>query len=232
MTEVEWLNCTAPEAMIRFLDNHFPEVEDEDPAVWFVGRKLRLFAVACCRHIEHLLTDSRSRKALEVIERYVDGMARSTERRQASVHAGAVVGDLEGVIDGRFQAAWAASSAIDDVFDEPTDCCEAAKVAAAASRSKSSEETYQAALLRDVFGNPYRPLNLRPEWLVWASGTVVKMAKAIYDERAFDRLPILADALEDAGCDNADILAHLRGPGPHVRGCWVVDLILSKGCNQ
>ena len=57
---------------------------------------------------------------------------------------------------------------------------------------------------------------------------VVKIAQGIYDERAFDRLPILADALEDAGCDNADILAHLRSPGPHVRGCWAVDLILGK----
>jgi hypothetical protein len=61
--------------------------------------------------------------------------------------------------------------------------------------------------------------NFAPSWLSWNDGTVVKMAQAIYDDRAFDRLPILADALEDAGCSDADILAHCRSEGPHVRGC-------------
>ena len=64
--------------------------------------------------------------------------------------------------------------------------------------------------------------------LKWNGGCVVKVAAAIYDERAFDRMPILADALEDAGCDNADILNHCREPGEHVRGCWVLDLLLGK----
>ena len=64
--------------------------------------------------------------------------------------------------------------------------------------------------------------------VAWNDGTVRKIAQAIYDERAFDRLPILADALEDAGCDNADILNHCRNGGEHVRGCWVVDLLLGK----
>ena len=89
-------------------------------------------------------------------------------------------------------------------------------------------EYVQVQLLRDVFGNPFRAININPSLVAWNGGTVVKLAQAIYDDRAFDRLPILADALEDAGCDNADILAHCRGPGPHVRGCWVVDLILGK----
>jgi hypothetical protein len=64
--------------------------------------------------------------------------------------------------------------------------------------------------------------------LTWNDGTVIKIAQAIYNERAFERLPILADALEDAGCDNADILRHCREPGEHMRGCWVVDLLLGK----
>jgi hypothetical protein len=72
---------------------------------------------------------------------------------------------------------------------------------------------------------PFRPAAVRPDWL---TETAVALARAIYEERAFDRLPILADALEDAGCDDADILAHCRGDGPHVRGCWVVDLVLGK----
>ena len=87
------------------------------------------------------------------------------------------------------------------------------------------EEKAQCVLARDIFANPFRPLTFQPSW---RSATAVSLAQAIYDERAFDRLPILADALEDAGCDNADLLDHLRSPGPHVRGCWALDLILGK----
>ena len=83
-------------------------------------------------------------------------------------------------------------------------------------------------LLREVFGNPFGPLTIDPLWLAWNGGTVTTLAQSIYDDRAFDRLPIMADALEEAGCTNADILAHCRQPGEHVRGCWVVDLILGK----
>ena len=71
-------------------------------------------------------------------------------------------------------------------------------------------------------------LRLKLEWLAGNNGAAEPVAATIYDDRAFDRLPILADALEDAGCDDHDILAHCRGPGPHVRGCWVVDLVLGK----
>jgi hypothetical protein len=87
----------------------------------------------------------------------------------------------------------------------------------------------QADLVRDIFGSPFSPIHASPEWLTWNDGTIQKLAQAIYADRAFDRLPILADALEDAGCDNTDLLAHCRGPGPHVRGCWAVDLVLGKG---
>jgi hypothetical protein len=79
--------------------------------------------------------------------------------------------------------------------------------------------------LRDIFGNPFRPVTLNPSW---RTPTVKQLAEAIYKERAFERMPILADALEDAGCDNADILSHCRGGGEHVRGCWVVDLVLGR----
>jgi hypothetical protein len=80
--------------------------------------------------------------------------------------------------------------------------------------------------VRDIFGNPFRPVTADPQWL---TPTVVTLAQTIYADRAFDRLPILADALEDAGCDEADILTHCRADEPHVRGCWVVDLVLGKG---
>jgi hypothetical protein len=94
----------------------------------------------------------------------------------------------------------------------------------------AAEESTQADLLRDIYGPlPFRPVAADPAWLAWKDGTIPKLAQAIYDERAFDRLPVLADALEEAGCDNPDFLAHLRGPGPHTKGCWPLDLILGKG---
>jgi hypothetical protein len=83
----------------------------------------------------------------------------------------------------------------------------------------------EAALLRDVFGNPFRSVAIDPEWL---SSTVLTLASGIYEEKAFDRMPILADALQDADCDNEEILNHCRSEGPHVRGCWVVDLLLRR----
>jgi hypothetical protein len=86
----------------------------------------------------------------------------------------------------------------------------------------------QAPLIRDILGNPFRPITIDPVWTAWNDQTVPRIAQAIYADRTFDHLPILADALEDAGCSDADILAHCRGPGPHVRGCWVVDLLLGK----
>ena len=81
-------------------------------------------------------------------------------------------------------------------------------------------------MLRCLFGNPFRPVPVIPS--AWRTPTVLGMARAIYTERRFEDLPILADALEDAGCTDAALLDHCRGPGPHVRGCWVVDLLLGK----
>ncbi len=90
---------------------------------------------------------------------------------------------------------------------------------------RAAEPGRQAALLRDIFGGPPRPAGFDP---TWRASAVVALATGIYAERAFDRLPVLADALEDAGCGAPDILGHCRGSGPHVRGCWVVDLVLGK----
>jgi hypothetical protein len=86
-------------------------------------------------------------------------------------------------------------------------------------------DDYQCGVLRDIFGNPFRPATVDP---TWRTSTVLALAEGIYAERAFDRMPILADALQDAGCDNEDVLNHCRGDGPHVKGCWVVDLLLGK----
>lgn len=82
------------------------------------------------------------------------------------------------------------------------------------------------APLRCVFGNPFRPVAFAP---AWRTDTAVTLARQMYDARDFAAMPILADALQDAGCDSADVLAHCRGDGPHVRGCRVVDLVTARG---
>jgi hypothetical protein len=82
-----------------------------------------------------------------------------------------------------------------------------------------------SGLIRDIFGNPFRPVAFDPRW---RTADAVGLARGIYDERAFDRLPLLADALMDAGCADEQVLGHCRGDGPHVRGCQVVDLVLGK----
>jgi hypothetical protein len=96
--------------------------------------------------------------------------------------------------------------------------------------AEKSERRAQCDLLRDLVPNPFRsPPAFDPAWLTWNDGAVSKMAQTIYAERRFADLPILADALEEAGCDEADILSHCRGGGPHARGCWVIDLLRSVG---
>jgi hypothetical protein len=84
-------------------------------------------------------------------------------------------------------------------------------------------------LLREVVNNPCRPASLDASRLASTSAPVLILAQGIYADRAFDRLPLLADALEDAGCTDPDLLRHLRSPGPHVRGCWAVDALLGRG---
>src|SRR5262249_32973192 len=102
-------------------------------------------------------------------------------------------------------------------------------LAADARAEGPADWTALVALVHDIFGLlPFRPVTVAPAWAAWNDGTVVKLAQGIYEDRAFDRLPILADALEEAGCSHPDVLSHCRGPGPHVRGCWLVDLLLGK----
>lgn len=91
--------------------------------------------------------------------------------------------------------------------------------------AEDAEREVQAQLLRCIFGNPFRPITLDPSWL---TPTVVSLTNQMYDSRDFSAMSILADALQDANCDNQDVLNHCRGPGPHVRGCWVLDLLTNR----
>jgi hypothetical protein len=216
-------------------------------------RKLRLFAVACCRRLRAFMPDERIRSAVEIAERYADGTVGEEAREDAKNEADETALELLDDVDERrilksyafWSAARAAHAAVCTAADPNGPLAErAAEVAAAgvecyvrdelhdaenAPAALQAEKETQAGLVRDIFGTlHFHTVPIDPLWLAWNEGTVVKLAQTIYDDRAFDRMPVLADALEDAGCDNADILGHLRGPGPHVRGCWVVDLLLGK----
>jgi hypothetical protein len=241
MTEAEWLTCTDPAPMLEFLRGKAS------------NRKLRLFAVACCRHIWHLLGDWRVTEAVEKAEQYADKASALQELRIAYDNAEvACIEAYHAVHDpeGREATTWKIPPSF---FDITMDACAAATAASHAANphntsalegaaryarealarcddskrqsSMKDEQVAQADLFRDIFGNPSRPVPVNP---AWQTNNVLALAQTIYDDRAFDRLPILADALEDAGCDNADILNHCRQPGEHVRGCWAVDLLLGK----
>jgi hypothetical protein len=184
---------------------------------------MRLFACACCRLAWDQLTDARSRAAVEVGERFADGLATQDELTRAHQAALAVLEPLgTAPPETPAGAAEAAASPL------PSAAAVLSAWGYSVGHRRSPEGARLAALLRDLLGNPFRPRNLDPTWLAWNGGCVAKLARRIYDERDFAALPVLADALEEAGCADADILRHCREPGPHVRGCWVVDLLRRK----
>jgi hypothetical protein len=255
MTEREWLAGTDPKRMLAYLRGKASD------------RKLRLFAVACCRHIWHLLPEGPGRDAVVTGERFAEGLVDrrqvGTARRKVAATFSSASAGRPGAFDAsrdEGEAAFAAVRALEAAQaalgkrpSAPSECsiCAAHACGTDAARAGSpatydDPDTYgaselegrhreyldQSGLLRDLFGNPFRPVTLSRSW---RTPGVVKLAQAAYDNRTLpsgtldpDRLALLADALEDAGCDNADLLGHLRGEGPHVRGCWAVDLCLGR----
>jgi hypothetical protein len=186
------------------------------------------------------MPDERSQRALAVSEQYAEGLVgrRVLAAARRAAYEATRASDLPpGVARNYYPATSHAANVALYAADGPDkyEASELARITAGTASSllwhlhrgsaDSDEKVAQTHVLRDVLGNPFRPVTIDPAWL---TSTVVALASGIYDERAFDRLPILADALQDAGCDSADILTHCRGDGPHVRGCWVVDLILGK----
>ena len=244
MTEQEWLGYAAdPRAMLEFLQRIGAANE----------HKFRLFAVACCRLLlGKVWVHPWFARAVHVAERYADGevsaselenaygypkmgdwrvqleaepvqyqLARSQEWNSTAMHACWNAAEVEGgfaMADAAaLNAAWAATQPGTVMPDDGG--ISAARLVA--------EQTIQCHLLRDIFV-PFLPVDSPSSWLARDQSTFRKIANTIYDDRSFDRLPILADALEEAGCTDAAILGHSRQGGEDVRGCWVVDLLLGK----
>jgi hypothetical protein len=265
VTEAEWLACTDPGPVLELVTGRTSD------------RKLRLFACACLRRVQHLPEDPCGRAAVEVAERFADG---SAGRQELALTWHAVRQAQHAALEGS-AAAHALDATLYVTEDRPFSAAlEVARLAAqaagihetaaaipalareiAAGRQanllfsfrawqealataareaiervqevqnaiRARERSAQAALLREVVGPaPFRRPVVDSSVLAWNDACVVKLARAIYDGLAWDRLPVLADALEEAACTDADVLRHCRQPGDHVRGCWVVDSLLGK----
>jgi hypothetical protein len=228
MTEEEWLAAKFPQPE-EMLNSLGPSASP---------RKLRLFMVACARRVLPTEPDEAMIEALDVAERFADALAKSKDLRRARESLTATqparAKRWNPLYSGHVRSvpAWHANrEQIARGAREGAGCCawsstRRAWAGSVAMTYPDDEFAAQAALLRDIFGNPFRPVALDPAWL---TSDVVALARGIYEEKAFDRMPILADALQDAGCANEDVLNHCRDANAaHVRGCWVVDLLLGK----
>jgi hypothetical protein len=210
MTEAEWLACDDPVPMLAC-----PEVRRSD-------RRERLVACACCRRFWHLLADG-SRRAIEVTERYADGHATSDDLWDA-YHTTECAVELFGHMNRPVHRL----TFPDDQFDVFEVVDHAAEAVEGESRM-AAEWVAQAKIVREVCGNPFRTsARLPPSVLAWNDATIPRIAEGIYAERAFERVPILHDALLDAGCNDEALLSHCRNSDGHVRGCWALDLILGR----
>jgi hypothetical protein len=211
----EWLDCSDPQRMLKSAKSKISD------------RKLRLFAVACARRVAHLpyrgVSAAISDKA-RIADKQAIAIAEEVAEGKVSVgELKAALKTTQTITAGRACTRASAFAAAKDTADtlywfvhwHP----------ATTPAQKATELPAQANLLRCIAGNPFCPCAWKP---AGASSTVLNISQSIYTDCQFDRLPILADALEDAGCTDADILNHCRQPGEHVRGCWVVDLILGK----
>jgi hypothetical protein len=201
MTEEEWLSSNGPSAMLYFVQHQ----------VSF--RKLRLFTCACCRLDWHKFVDERSRIAVMSAETSADspspeGVLQTVKQVAKDAYEEAYYGGPAGTDYRPSNAAWALTCGAD-----------------VTAFSFLDTGARAISLIYDIFGNPFRPVTFDPRW---RTSDLVGLAQAIYEDKAFERMPIVGDALMDAGCEEEQIIAHCRGEGPHVRGCWVVDIILDK----
>jgi hypothetical protein len=241
MTSEEWNRCRDPAKMLQFLRGKASD------------RKLRLLACACCRRAWDFLQTSESRHAILVAERYADGLATTGELATARCHAARPARDAAARhisttpgAAGKAAAARFGSNAYRRIYGAYAEPLRRGAPRTAARElglspeaaldprdayleAEAREAAEQADLLREVFGNPFRPLPIfGPTVLAYHGGAARQLAESIYESRAFQDLPVLADLLEEAGLTDAGLLGHLRGPGPHVLGCHALDAVLNK----
>jgi hypothetical protein len=229
-TERDWLECVRPHDLLYFLGEKASD------------RKLRLFGCACVRRFWHELKEqSPEREGIEIAERFADGLADMSELQRINKQLGNMCWGPQpswGMCTG---AVWELTAGPGSQFGIRRAGETAGMIAFKAGAlggdpmMRSGErptfdaaEKAQAAIVRDLFCNPFRPVALSTDLLSWNNSLLASLAQSIYDAWAFERFPILADALEEAGCTDQAILDHLRGPGPHARGCWAVDQLLKK----
>jgi hypothetical protein len=231
LTEEQWLTCDEVLRLMLHLRQHC-----RISRVPGGRRRLRLVACAFCRRAWHLM-GQRQRELLEVVERAADGRAGRQELAGVTAELQPFLPTdrpTDGVTELLAGAIYSAAS------PSPLHAAEYSRGVVTRALFLAEEQgrpgnpeapRYDrwmgAELLRDIFWVPHRPRpTLDPACLAWEGGRVTQLARAIYDERRWQDLPILADALEEAGCGDADLLGHFRSGKEHARGCWAVDLIL------
>ena len=219
MTEAEWLKCKKrPDTMLTYLADKAGE------------RKLRLYACASARELwARHEPDNFTEQLLSFGELIADGLLDKKILTRAAEKAWRKAGGgITSSLTTRGQETNSVQRAVVAAILAQSTPWNAAGYFTTKPwlLSNGADRAKLCLLIREVFGNPFRPGSLDP---AWRTPAVLHLAQALYDDRAFEQLPILADALEEAGCTSRDVLDHCRGPGPHVRGCWAVDLVLGKG---
>ncbi len=216
MNEVEWLSSSEPWRMLHAVQRSVPS-----------ERKVRLFNAAICRRFWEYLPEA-SQFILSESELLADGLVRAKDAQELCHRANKVVHAL---FDQKYLTKQFPSNEVRFQRDSAAAVCYAVLpnelwgAAAYFWELKPSEKEPHSNIIRDVFGNPFRVVTVQPAWL---TPNVVSIAQTIYDDRAFDSMPILGAAIEEAGCDNTDFINHCRSQTEHVRGCWVVDALLGK----
>jgi hypothetical protein len=212
VTEEEWLSGVSTGWMLE----HVKRMQDLSPRIR--GRKFRLAAAAIVRGQPGAESVRGVSDVVGAVERYCDGGVPFAEVSKVIREAG-----YPPPVDGRGRfASW---DAILWNLASPDGFSSAYEVAANTRGDASNKVPIQVGTILDVFGNPFRPITFDPSW---QTTNAVGLARSINESRDFAVMPVLADALEEAGCDSPDVLAHCRGETMHARGCWVVDLVLGK----
>jgi hypothetical protein len=223
MTEAEWLVATDVAGMIQHLRK-----------TNVTERKYRLFALECVRQVRDRLEDERSIRALEFAEANAEKRFKGL-RGRPHIYSGAMLAAPVPALapDGSHSSNWtvalraahAACALLDDQAWIAALHCSHQTEPPVEDPARAHDAQRHADWFRDIFGNPFRLATFSPEW---RTSTAAAIARQIYESRDFSAMPILADALQDAGCDSEEVLGHCRGTGPHVRGCWAVDAVLDK----